>query len=74
MKLESQNQSTDIETRELHDMGKAAAYLTECAELDDDIASVLHLHALDPLDRELDRLDELLEAIVAARGKKESSV
>ena len=46
----------------------------QAAELDDDIASVLHLHALGPLDHELEQLDELLESIAAARSKKEGAV
>ena len=46
----------------------------QAAELDDDIASVLHLHALGPLDHELEQLDELLESIAAARNKKEGAV
>jgi len=46
----------------------------QAAELDDDIASVLHLHALGPLDHELEQLDELLESIAAARSRKEGAV
>ena len=44
------------------------------AELDDDIASVLNQYAMDPLDRELDQLDALLECLVAARRGKEGGI
>lgn len=46
----------------------------QAAELDDDIAAVLHLHALGPLDCELEQLEELLESIAAGRGRKEGAV
>ena len=46
----------------------------QAAELDDDIASVLHLHALGPLDDELEQLHELIESIGAARSIKEGGV
>ena len=41
------------------------------AELDEDIASVLHQHACDPLDLEIDKIDALLESLVAARRTQE---
>ena len=45
----------------------------QAAELDDDIASVLHLSALGPLDHELDQLEELLESVATMRVSKEGS-
>jgi hypothetical protein len=39
------------------------------AELDDDIASVLHRHACDPLDLEIEKLEAVLESLVARRAK-----
>jgi len=41
------------------------------AELDEDIASVLHQHACDPLDVEIDQIDALLESLVTARRTQE---
>ena len=38
------------------------------AELDEDIASVLHLHASSPLDLEIDELEALLESLAAQRA------
>ena len=40
------------------------------AELDEDIASVLHQHASDPLDVEIDKLEALLESLAVARRAK----
>jgi hypothetical protein len=41
------------------------------AELDEDIASVLHLHACDSLDMEIDKLEALLASLAAPRAKPE---
>lgn len=41
------------------------------AELDEDIASVLHQHAVDPLDLEIEGLEELLESL-ATKHRKEA--
>ena len=43
------------------------------AELDEDIASVLHLHASGPLDSEVDELEALLESVAAYRAKEASA-
>ena len=40
------------------------------AELDEDIARVLHQHAWDPLDLEIEELDELLASIAATRSMR----
>ena len=40
------------------------------AELDEDIASVLHQHASDPLDVEIDKIEALLELLAATRQAK----
>jgi hypothetical protein len=40
------------------------------AELDEDIAAVLHQHAIDPLDLEIEDLEKILE-VLAARRRKE---
>jgi hypothetical protein len=41
------------------------------AELDEDIASVLHQHACNPLDTEIDKIEALLESLGAARRTQE---
>ena len=41
------------------------------AELDEDIASVLHQHAVDPLDLEIEDLEGLLESL-ATKSRKEA--
>jgi hypothetical protein len=41
------------------------------AELDEDIASVLHQHACDPLDVEIDKIEALIESLAAARRSQE---
>ena len=43
------------------------------AELDEDIASVLHQHAIDPLGLEIEQLQELLESLPARCRKGVSS-
>jgi hypothetical protein len=40
------------------------------AELDEDIACVLHQHACDPLDLEIDDVDEMIESLAAAGRTK----
>jgi hypothetical protein len=40
------------------------------AELDEDIATVLHLHASNPLDVEIDKIEALLESLASARRAK----
>lgn len=40
------------------------------ADLDEDIASVLHHQASAPLDREIEELEALLESIAAQRAKE----
>jgi hypothetical protein len=39
------------------------------AELDEDIASVLHQHACDPLDLEIEELEAILESLAARRTR-----
>jgi len=41
------------------------------AELDEDIASVLHRNASDPLDVEIEKIEALLESLAFARRAKE---
>ena len=41
------------------------------AELDEDIASVLHQHAGNPLDVEIDKIEALLGSLAAARRTQE---
>lgn len=41
------------------------------AELDDDVASVLHRSVLDPLSEEIERVDALIESLAFARRKRE---
>ena len=40
------------------------------AELDEDIASVLHQHATDPLDLEIEAMEEFLESLTARRAEE----
>ena len=40
------------------------------AELDEDIASVLHLHASGPLDAEVDELEAVLQSLASERAKE----
>ena len=42
------------------------------AELDEDIACVLHQHAVDPLDLEIEDLEGLLESLAVAKPRKEA--
>lgn len=42
------------------------------ADLDEDVASVLHRHAIDPLDVEIDKIDALLESLATARRVEEA--
>lgn len=42
----------------------------QSAELDEDIASVLHHHASDPLDVEIAKLEMLLESLAERRRKE----
>src|SRR5262249_18292306 len=47
------------------------ALKAQAAHLDEDIASVLHRHAIDPLDVEIDKIDALLESLATARRAEE---
>lgn len=40
------------------------------AELDEDIACVLHQHAVDPLDLEIEDLEQLLESLAATKRRE----
>jgi hypothetical protein len=42
----------------------------QSAELDEDIASVLHQHAIDPLDLEIEDLENILEFLAGVRKKE----
>ena len=43
------------------------------AELDEDIASVLHRHVSDPLDLEIEKVEALLESLADARRMQEAA-
>jgi hypothetical protein len=48
------------------------ALKSQGADFDEDIASVLHRHAIDPLDVEVDKIDALLESLATARRAEEA--
>src|SRR5688500_6932522 len=43
------------------------------AELDQDIAAVLHLHASSPLDEEVEDLEALLESLASERAERRAA-